>query len=258
MATRAERSTSFGTVAADYDRLRPPPAEEAVDWLVPARRDTLVDVGAGTGLLTRALARRAARVIAVEPDERMRAVLRARSPDVDVRSGVGEAIPLPEASADGVFASSAWHWMDPVRAVPEIARVLRDGGRFGLIWTGRERDIAWLRANEWFREAQGEVRALDRMPRGPDGRRLVILPDGSPFTNIETATFRFTRPMAPAEIVDMLTTYSAVITADPQVVERGRASAAAALAAQFPGAVTIDVPMRSHCWRADRMARQAA
>jgi SAM-dependent methyltransferase len=258
MGTRAERSTSFGAIAADYDRLRPPPADQAVDWLVPARRDTLVDVGAGTGLLTRALARRAGQVIAVEPDERMRSVLLARSPGVEVREGTGEAIPLPEASADGVFASSAWHWMDPVRAVPEIARVLRDGGRFGLIWTGRERDIPWLRSREWFGEPRDEVRALDWTPRGPDGRRLVILPEGSPFVNIETATFRYTRPMAPADIVDMLTTYSAVITADRRVIERGRARATAALAEQFPGAVTIDMPMRSHCWRADRIARAAS
>ena len=85
-------------------------------------------MGAGTGLLTRLLASRAARVIAVEPDERMRAVLRARSPGVSVLEGTGEAIPLPDASADGVFVSSAWHWMDPEDALPEIARVLRHGG----------------------------------------------------------------------------------------------------------------------------------
>jgi SAM-dependent methyltransferase len=258
MATKAQRSRSFGSVADDYDRLRPPPADEAVDWLVPVRRATLVDLGAGTGLLTRALARRAGHVIAVEPDERMRAVLASRSAGVAVLEGSAEAIPLPDASADGVFASSAWHWMDPDRAVPEIARVLRDGGRFGLIWTGRERDIPWLRADEWFREAHDTERVPDRPPRGRDGRRLVTLPDGSPFLNIETATFRYIRHMNPADIVDMLTTYSAVITADPQAVERGRARAAAAIGEQFPGAATIEVPMRSHCWRADRIVRQAS
>jgi SAM-dependent methyltransferase len=255
VATKAERSTSFGAVASEYDRLRPPPADEAVDWLVPAARDTLVDVGAGTGLLTRALASRATHVVAVEPDGRMRSVLAARSPAVEVKEGTGESIPLPDGIADGVFASSSWHWMDPDRAVPEIARVLRDGGRFGLIWTGRERDIPWLRADEWFREAHDPVRGYDRVRRGGDGRRLIDLPEGSPFLNIETATFRYLRPMAPADIVDMLTTYSAVITADADHVATGRARAAAALAREFPGAAQIEVPMRSHCWRADRAPR---
>ncbi len=120
---------SFGAVADDYDRLRPDPASAAVDWLLPDRPDQVIDLAAGTGKLTRALARRAGRVVAVEPDERMRAVLRSQSPEVGVAGGLGEAIPLRTASADGLFISSAWHWLDPERAVPEIARVLRDGGQ---------------------------------------------------------------------------------------------------------------------------------
>ncbi len=252
MASRAQRSTSFGTIASDYDRLRPPPAEEAVDWLVPDRRQTLVDIGAGTGLLTRALARRAGHVIAVEPDERMREVLRVRSTAVEVVDGRGEAIPVADASADGVFASSAWHWMDPEQAVPEIARVLRDGGRFGLIWTSRERDIPWLRPDQWFQETREHD---DHTPRETSGRRRMALPAGSPFANIETATFRYTRQMAPADIVDMLTTYSAIITADAEAVAVGRARATAALAHEFPGAARIDVPIVSLCWRADRLPR---
>ena len=256
MSSRAQRSTSFGAIAADYNRLRPPPADAAVDWLVPGQARTLVDLGAGTGLLSRPLARRADHVIAVEPDERMRAVLADSAPGIEAVSGRGEDLPLSDASADGVFASSAWHWMDPDLAVPEIARVLRDGGRFGLIWTTRERDIPWLRAAEWFREAHEQAGPDESpMPRDSDGRRRVVLPDGSPFTNIETQTFRYSRPMTPSALVDMLTTYSAVITADPEFVARGRARAAAGLAAQFPGATSIELPIRSYCWRADRVAR---
>lgn len=257
MPARAQRSTSFGTVAADYDRLRPPPADAAVDWLVPGgHRDALVDLGAGTGLLTRALARRASHVIAVEPDVRMREFLRERSPGVEVVAGRAEQIPVPEAAADGVFAASAWHWMDQARTAAEVARVLRDGGRLGLIWTSREPDIPWIRAHEWFREAYQQARPSEiDAPRHADGRRVVVLPDGSPFTNIETALFRYSRPMAPADIVGMLTTYSAVITADPEFVALGRARGAAALAADFPGADVIDLPVRSYCWRADRTGR---
>jgi ubiquinone/menaquinone biosynthesis C-methylase UbiE len=69
------RATSFGRVADDYDRLRPGPPDEALDWLVPLTCEVVVDLAAGTGLFTRALQARVPPVIAVEPDDRMRAVL---------------------------------------------------------------------------------------------------------------------------------------------------------------------------------------
>ena len=272
---------SFGAVAGDYDRLRPGPPPEAVDWLLPERRDVVVDLAAGTGLLTRALAGKVGRVIAVEPDERMRSVLQARSGDVEVLAGRGEAIPLPDGSADAVLVSSAWHWMDPERAVPEISRVLRDSGRFGVIWTGRQPDIEWLHADQWFAEALTQRRAAgqdraaapsaylasardfpaDEIPadeRIPDGeRRQVRLPDRTLFTNIETQLFRFSRYMPVADIVDMLGTYSEVITASAELRNIGRARAAAALAEQFPGEAELEMPMRSRCRRADRVSRTA-
>jgi SAM-dependent methyltransferase len=245
---------SFGAVADDYDRLRPSPAPEAVEWLLPARRDVVVDLGAGTGLLSRAIAATAGHVVAVEPDDRMRAVLAARSPGVGMLAGRGEAIPLPDASAAAVLVSSAWHWMDPDLAVPEIARVLRDDGRFGVIWTGREQ-TPWLRAGEWFTtddQASDRPAAADlATPRG----RGVTLPEPGPFRNIETRTFSFTRRMSIPDLVEWLTTYSRVITASDEVKALGRARATAALSEQFPGATEIEVPMRSRCWRADRTPR---
>jgi len=254
---------SFGAIADDYDRLRPPPPEVAVDWLLPAAPEVAVDLGAGTGLLSRALARRVPRVIAVEPDERMAAVLLARDPVIEVAQGWGEAIPLPEASADGVFISSAWHWMDPERTVPEIARVLRDGGRFGVIWTSRDHEVDWVRELNQLREPdQHREPGRPAEPGGPDkqGRprnRAVTLPDGSPFGRAETASFAFQRVMTISGAVAMLGTYSGLITASPQdravTFDRLRA----ALEQWFPGADEIEVPMRSVCWRADRTARPA-
>ena len=259
---------SFGSIASDYDRLRPRPSPAAVDWLLPARRDVVVDLGAGTGLLSRVLAGKAGHVIAVEPDDRMRSVLQDRSPGVEVLAGRGEAIPLPDGSADVVLVSSAWHWMDPELAVPEIARVLRDHGRFGLLWNSRDRSAQWIRTADWFRAedlpaaqtpaGMGSPAEVSQSPPPEtlewDGRRV---PMAAPcrFENIETAVFRFSRWMTPSDLADMLTTYSRIITADPDVRAAGRARAAAALAAEFPGAREIEVPMQSRCWRADRTAR---
>jgi SAM-dependent methyltransferase len=249
---------SFGAIADDYDRLRAGPPEDAIDWLVPAGCQVAVDLGAGTGLLTRALARKVPQVVAVEPDLRMAAVLRARSTGaqfagVRVAQGWGEAIPLPDASADGVFASSAWHWLDPERAPREIARVLRDGGRLGVIWTTRDRGTDWVREVESFRD--NAVRPADERKDGwARHRREVLLPDEE-FSSVESASFSFTRRMTTGDFVDMLATYSGAITASPQDREAALARARAVLERRFPGAAEIDVPMRSWCFRATRLPR---
>jgi SAM-dependent methyltransferase len=254
MATRAQRSNSFGAVAGAYDRLRPPPADAAVDWLVPAGCRVAVDLAAGTGLLTRALARRVPEVIAVEPDDRMRAVLSARSSDVQALAGYGESIPLPDASTDAVFVSSAWHWMDEARAVPEIGRVLRPGGRFGVIWTTRDRTAGaeWMREWDQFRapdEAGEAAEATARRMR----HHHVNLPDDGSFRDVETESFSYVAPMTIDDLVDLLGTYSAVITATDQERRAGLERSRKLLEQRFPGRGTIDVPIRSWCWRADRV-----
>jgi SAM-dependent methyltransferase len=244
---------SFGGIADEYDRLRPGPAPAALDWLLPADADVVVDLGAGTGLLARALTGRARRIIAVEPDQRMRAVLANRSPGVEVLAGRGEAIPLPDDCADAVLVSSAWHWMDGGRTAREVARILRDGGRFGILWTGRDRAIPWLRPDEWFCSPDPAVQTrngANRFSLQYEGRD-VDLPDPAVFVNIESRTFRFSRTMTVPDLVDWLMTYSRVITAGDDVKASGRARSAAALAEQFPGAEVVDVPMRTRCWRAD-------
>jgi SAM-dependent methyltransferase len=242
---------SFGSIAEDYDGLRPQAPQQAVDWLLPHGCEVAVDVGAGTGLFTRTLVGRVAQVIAVEPDARMRKVLAARSPGVRVVEGRGEAIPLPDAAADAVFVSSAWHWMDHRRAVPEIGRVLRDGGRLGLIWTSRDREVDWVRDLEWLPSQDvSEAAAADRF------RRLDFeLPEPRIFDNIARETFGFMRTMTVQDVVAMLGTYSKAIIAAADDRAQRLAQARAALAARFPGASTIDVPMRARCWRADRIAR---
>jgi SAM-dependent methyltransferase len=252
-----EEATSFGQVADSYDRVRPGPPGQAVDWLVPAGCRVAVDLAAGTGLFTRALLGHVPRVVAVDPDQRMREVLARRSPGLDVRDGRGEAMPLPDGDADAVFVSTAWHWLDLPRAVPEIARVLRPGGRLGVIWTSRDRDEDWVAELDLLRQDGGRgtpagVRAyLDR-------HHTVTLPDGAAFGAAETASFRFSRTMPVTDVLDWLATSSNVITASAADREAGLARCREALLAragrQAGGTEpVIQMPMRSWCWRAERL-----
>ena len=245
MANKTERAMSFGAIATDYDRLRPSPAQEAVRWLLPASCEIAVDLAAGTGLFTRAVASEARNVVAVEPDARMASVLKARSPGVHVVSGRGEALPLRSSAADAVLISSAWHWMDPQLAVPEIARVLRHGGRFGVIWTSRDRSVDWVAELDRLREPLTTSEYRRR-------RREVTLPDSGLFADVRDASFTFTRSMTTDDLVAMLGTYSGLITASPGERASALGRARAALTARFGNVSEIDVPMRSLCWRADR------
>jgi SAM-dependent methyltransferase len=249
---------SFGSIAADYDRLRSASADEAIDWMLPSGCATAVDLAAGTGLQSRVIARKVPRVVAVEPDGRMASHLRARSADVTALRGVAEALPLAEASVDAVLISSAWHWMDPARAVPELARVLRDGGRLGLSGTGVDEQVGWIIELERFAYGPDQDSSPDGGSdhrRGSRGLPGVELPDGHPFVDIDGADFTFTRTMTVADYVDLQATYSRVITASAAERAAMLARVRAGLDRLFPEGGVIDVPMRTKCWRADRAAR---
>jgi SAM-dependent methyltransferase len=213
---RETRRLSFGSVATDYDRYRPSPPPQALDWLIPPAAQAVLDLAAGTGAVTRELAGRAPRIIAVEPDERMRAVLTARCPEAEVLAGRGEDIPLPDASVDAVVISSAWHWLDPERAVPEITRVLRVGGFLGVMWISRDMRASWVTEfNQLAREAREADRRPDDAPAGHRRREVTFLP-GTPLSPVEQYTVEFSLPMTNDELLGLLGTYSGVITLDPE------------------------------------------
>lgn len=127
----AERARSFGAEADAYDRTRPgyPPA--AVDLLAAGVTDA-VDVGCGTGKLSRLLADRGCRVVGVEHDERMAAVARRHGIDVDVARF--EEWDDRGRRFDLVASAQAWHWIDPVLGAHRAGEVLRPGGRLAVVW----------------------------------------------------------------------------------------------------------------------------
>lgn len=142
---------------ADYEHGRPGWPAEVVDVAgVPFSADVL-DLGAGTGKLTRLLATAFASVVAVEPADAMRRLLVELCPGVDALAGSAEAIPLPDAAVDAVFVGQAFHAFDHERAVPEIARVLRPGGAVVLLWN--------LPAGPWQPSVEAAEEVLrERMP----------------------------------------------------------------------------------------------
>ncbi|QNA92538.1 MULTISPECIES: class I SAM-dependent methyltransferase [unclassified Microbacterium] len=137
---------SFELIGGDYDRYRPGFPEAAASAIIPERVTAVLDLGAGTGKFTEMLARRAERIVAVEPSERMIQVLRSKLPEVESWLGTAEHIPLADASMQVVTVAQAFHWFDRDVACTEIKRVLVDGGTLGLVWNHADPTCAWDRA----------------------------------------------------------------------------------------------------------------
>jgi SAM-dependent methyltransferase len=124
-------------VAQLYEQGRPSYPDEVLrvaEELGLRRQSAVLDLAAGTGKLTRVLRREFDDVVAVEPSAAMLAELHRARPEVDVRVGAAEAIPLADGTVDAVFVAEAFHWFDAGRALREIARVLTPRGGLVLMW----------------------------------------------------------------------------------------------------------------------------
>jgi SAM-dependent methyltransferase len=201
------RATSFADVADEYERARPGYPDEAVRWLAGETPRDVVDLGAGTGKLTRSLAALGHRVTAVEPLPEMIAHLRVAVPGVTVVEGGAEDIPLPASSADVVTAAQAFHWFDHGPALREIARVLRPGGHVALVWNTRDEGVPWVaRLSEEALGRESIERNDVAAPLGESGL----------FGAIEQASFRFNQRLDCARLLDLVLSrsYCAVMTPD--------------------------------------------
>ena len=138
MARREAPPDAFGRSAREYEQGRPEWPEELLDRVVSelglGPQAEVLDLGAGTGKLTRSLVPRFARVVAVEPDDAMRDVLEEVVPAAEALPGNAEAIPIADTSVDAVFSAEAFHWFATDAAVAEIVRALRPRGAFVIFW----------------------------------------------------------------------------------------------------------------------------
>jgi len=234
---RDAHARSFGPAAGKYERGRPPYPAEAVRWLLPAGARHVVDLGAGTGKLTRELLGLDVEVTAVDPSDEMLAELRRVLPGVPTLIGSAEDIPVGDGSADAVLVAQAWHWVDRARAVPEVARVLSPGGRLGLIWNLRDEREDWVRRlGQILDSADQDLEPGIRPPFGP----------------AEIREFRWTHRIGPDQLLDLVASRSYVILRPPD--ERAALLAQVRqLMATHPGLVgrtRFDLPYVTRCARA--------
>lgn len=206
---KLEHAQSFGGVADVYEASRPGYPADAVSWLVRDDQLHIVDVGAGTGKLTRALAATGREVLAVDPSPQMLGVLRASVPGVETLVGKGERLPIPDESVDAVTYAQAWHWVDPPAASAEAGRVLKPGGTLGLIWNFRDERVDWVRELGVAMRADG-----DQYTTGMDESPNVAAPFGEP----ERAEFEWSQPYTREGMLDLVRSrsYFAVMNADEQ------------------------------------------
>ncbi|HTY71152.1 MAG TPA: class I SAM-dependent methyltransferase [Actinomycetes bacterium] len=205
------RAVSFGAVAEVYDRSRPEYPLDAVRWLVGPGPKRVADVGAGTGKLSRVLLAAGHEVVAVEPSEPMLARLHDAVPTAaGVRAG-GEVLPLADASVDAVTYAQAWHWVDPVAASAEAARVLRPGGVLGLVWNLRRTDDP---LGAGLAELIGEE---DAKASRPWAEEIVV---GPQFAPLEAADFPNAQRLTREELVGLVASrsYVALMASDERQV----------------------------------------
>jgi len=198
-------AAGFASAADVYDRARPSYPEEAVAWMAQrcelGEGKTVVDVGAGTGKLTRLLPPTRAHVIAVEPVAEMRAKLTG----VQALDGTAEEIPLPDGSADVITVAQAFHWFDHERALPELHRVLKPGGYLALFWNSRDlADPVQNSVEELLGPARGAVASqLGRKWRAP-------LESSPLFGPVEERNFRYEQQFTADDLCDRVSSTSFV------------------------------------------------
>jgi len=200
-----------GFVEAErYERARPGYPPGAVAWLAEHLRleagSVAVDLAAGTGKLTRLLIPTGTTVVAVEPVEEMRRLLAQQCPAVPVAAGTAERLPLRTCSIDAVTVAQAFHWFDAGTAFAELRRVLRPGGRVGLIWNVRDRSVAWVDAL-WSVMDRVERKAPWRDHERPPGEALGARTGFGP---LGQATFHHTQAVTPEGVLDRFRSVSHV------------------------------------------------
>jgi SAM-dependent methyltransferase len=238
---RRGRATSFGSVADAYERARPEYPQDAVRWLAGGEPADVVDLGAGTGKLTRSLVVLGHRVTAIEPLPEMLERLQHAVPGADAVAGSAEQIPLSDESADVVVCAQAFHWFDRQAALAEIARILRPGGRIALVWNTRDNREPWT--------AMLSATIGSETVESSDAEEPIAA--SGLFGSVEQATFSFVQRLDRRRLLDLVRSRSYCAVMAPKEREQVLARVAELYDAHA-GPDGIDLPYVTDCFRAPR------
>ena len=245
----------FGTAraVAAYERGRPGYPAEAVAELLAVLRvgpgASVLDLAAGSGKLTRQLIGSGAQLVAVEPSAAMRDRL-ASGAGVRVLAGTAEAIPLADGSLDAATVGQAFHWFDGPRAMAELHRVLRPGGRVGLLWNVRDESVEWMaRITAIIDRYAGDT------PRYRDGRWRAAVDAAPGFTPLRVRRFRHAHHLDRAALVDRFASISFVAALPDPTRARVLAEVEKVLAteASLAGPGSVAVPYRTDLFWTERL-----
>jgi SAM-dependent methyltransferase len=215
---------------------------------------TVLDLAAGSGKLTRQLVPAGATLLAVEPSAAMRQRLAGAAPGVRVLAGTAEAIPVAGGALDAVTVGQAFHWFDGPQAVAELGRVLRPGGRVGLLWNVRDESVPWMAA---------VTAILDRhagdAPRHRDGRWRAAFDGAAGFGPLQVRRFRHQHRLERAALADRFASISFVAALPDAARARVLAEIEEVAAAEptLAGPGPVAVPYRTDLFWTERLTGPA-
>lgn len=241
----------FEAGAETYVKGRPDYPGQITEWLTNTLAlragNQAVDLGAGTGKFTTFLKRTGAEITAVEPVAAMRTQLAKHHPDIRITPGSAMAIPLPDTSADAVVCAQAFHWFANEQALGEIRRVLKPGGRLGLVWNIRDDNVAWVvNLMQIIAPYQGNT------PQYATGHWRTLFP-ASGFGPLQEKQFPHSHEGAPDEVIlarTLSTSFVAALPASEQKKIETRVRELIASTPELANAETVAFPYKTfayHC-----------
>ncbi|XP_068674417.1 uncharacterized methyltransferase Mb3374-like [Montipora foliosa] len=196
-----EYTREYSTDVSLYEKGRPNYTKESVEFLLcrvgvlPSlgkEPTKLLEIAAGTGKFTRAMVEvltlRKANVEIIASDRllAMCEVLRRFLPETEIRQFPADNIDLPDEFISVIICAQAFHWFSDEKSVNEICRVLKPGGKFGMIWNHEDFSFSWVRALQDIVDPFVKQKDMPGDPR--ELQWMEILDKSGKFTPVERNT----------------------------------------------------------------------